>query len=223
MVTLAHRRRHFQIDPDTKFLLHCNGTDESTDFIDDSSYELTVTANGGAQIDTAQYKLGGASGLLNGSSAYLSLASSAVWVTTTCTIEAWIRLASASGYQTIIGRYQDTGNRWIWMWNGTGWDLPGAASSISDPISPETWQINTWHHVAYVLSEGTGYLYRDGTEIGSIASSIANITGELWIGKYGYPGDARYFNGHIDEVRWSSSVRYPTDFTPQTTEFSKYK
>ena len=48
----------------TKLLLHCNGTDGSTTFTDEIG--KTVTANGNAQIDTAQSKFGGASGLFDG-------------------------------------------------------------------------------------------------------------------------------------------------------------
>ena len=54
-------------------LLHCDGTDGSTSFIDSSSSGHTVTAVGNAQIDTAQYKFGGASALFDGSGDYLTV------------------------------------------------------------------------------------------------------------------------------------------------------
>ena len=41
------------IDSFTKLLLHCDGTDTSTTFIDDSDSSHSVTANGTAQIDIA--------------------------------------------------------------------------------------------------------------------------------------------------------------------------
>ncbi len=51
------------LDVNTKLLLHCNGTDGSTTFTDSETTPKTVTAQGSAQIDTAQSKFGGASGL----------------------------------------------------------------------------------------------------------------------------------------------------------------
>ena len=51
-------------DSYTVALLHFNGADASTTFIDESG--KTWTASGNAQIDTAQSKFGGASGLFDG-------------------------------------------------------------------------------------------------------------------------------------------------------------
>jgi len=66
------------IDKYTKIMLHNNGIDASTTFIDYSYSPKTVTANGNAQIDTAQKKFGTGSCLLDASSGtFLSLANSA--------------------------------------------------------------------------------------------------------------------------------------------------
>ncbi len=51
------------LDANTKLLLHCNGVDGSTTFTDSETTPKTVTVQGSAQIDTAQSKFGGASGL----------------------------------------------------------------------------------------------------------------------------------------------------------------
>jgi len=42
-------------------LLHCNGTNASTNFIDNSGSPKTVTANGNAQISTTQWRFGNSS------------------------------------------------------------------------------------------------------------------------------------------------------------------
>src|SRR3990167_4294419 len=57
-------------DSYTKFLAHTDGTDGSTTFTDEAG--IAITANGNAQIDTAQSKFGGASGLLDGTGDYLT-------------------------------------------------------------------------------------------------------------------------------------------------------
>jgi hypothetical protein len=51
------------LDSNTKLLLHMNGVDGSTTFTDSETTPKTVTVVGSTQIDTAQSKFGGASGL----------------------------------------------------------------------------------------------------------------------------------------------------------------
>lgn len=83
------------IDTYTKLLLHCDGTDGSTTFSDNGVTGHTVTANGNAQIDTAQSKFGNASGLFDGTGDYLTIPDHADWNfgTGNFTIDAWIRFA----------------------------------------------------------------------------------------------------------------------------------
>src|SRR3990167_5725818 len=64
-------------DSYTQLLLHCDGVDAATTFTDEIG--KAVTANGNAQIDTAQKKFGTASGLFDGTGDYLSLADSDDW------------------------------------------------------------------------------------------------------------------------------------------------
>ena len=54
------------LDANTDLYLRMNGIDASTTFSDEGTSGHTVTANGDAQIDTAQDKFGGASGLFDG-------------------------------------------------------------------------------------------------------------------------------------------------------------
>ena len=61
------------VDAATKLLLHCNDVpDASTTFTDDGVTGHTITANGNAQIDTADKKFGAASGLFDGTGDYLT-------------------------------------------------------------------------------------------------------------------------------------------------------
>ncbi len=77
----------------------------------------------------------------------------------------------------------------------------------SDNLTVNT---NTWYHVAVTWDRGTVKLYRDGTllktgTIGTAGSStLFNSTYPLRIG--GWDG-SHYFDGRIDEARWSSTVR----------------
>lgn len=64
----------------TKSLLHMNGVDASTTFTDTASGGThTWTASGNAQIDTAQSKFGGASGLFDGNGDYIWSADCPDW------------------------------------------------------------------------------------------------------------------------------------------------
>ena len=69
-------------DPDfasVVLLLHCNGADESTAFIDTSNSAHTITANGNAQVDTSEKKFGSGSLLLDGSNDSLSALDNIDW------------------------------------------------------------------------------------------------------------------------------------------------
>ena len=54
-------------------LLHMDGTNGSTLFVDSSQSPKSVTASGNAQISTTQSKFSGSSGLFDGSGDYLSI------------------------------------------------------------------------------------------------------------------------------------------------------
>src|SRR3989338_1134677 len=85
-------------DSYTKLVLHSNGTDGSTRFTD-SATNKTTTAYGNAQIDTAQSKFCGASGLFDGTGDYLTLADSDDWSfgTGNWTIDCWSRFNKLFG------------------------------------------------------------------------------------------------------------------------------
>ena len=84
-------------DVNTLLLLHCNGADTSTTFIDSSRSHKTVTPNGNSQIDTAQSKFGGASSLFDGTGDYLSVPDSEDWNfgTGSFTFDFWVRFNAA--------------------------------------------------------------------------------------------------------------------------------
>ncbi len=90
----------------TVLLLHADGSNGSTVFVDSGSNGKTVTAYGNAQISTAQSKFGGASAYFDGNGDYLSVPSSDDWSfgTEAFTMEAWIRLDDTSTYKSLVGR-----------------------------------------------------------------------------------------------------------------------
>jgi len=80
-------------------LLHCDGSNGSTTFTDNSPSPKTVTANGNASVSTAQSKFGGASAVFDGTGDYLSLDGSSGFAfgTGDFTIEFWLSPSVLNG------------------------------------------------------------------------------------------------------------------------------
>jgi hypothetical protein len=205
--------------------MKAEGTDTSTTFIDDSSYNHTLTAVNNVQIDTAQYKFGSSSALFDGSGDYISAPDHAGWDLSDAnsdqfTVEAWIRPAAGGG--TIAG--QDSGDgamSWLFGLSGTNlnfqWTHTGGYfdSSLQSRSSfPNSLSLSAWHHVA-VDKDATGKirLYIDGATVNAVSapanSAIFNASAILKIGSSPNLGD---FNGHIDELRITKGIaRYAAD------------
>lgn len=97
-------------DPDfanVSLLLHMDGTDGSSTFIDNSPNAFTVTAHSNAQIDTALSKFGGASGLFGGGTDHISVADNAAFAfgSGNFSIECFLYWpGTSSGFWGILGK-----------------------------------------------------------------------------------------------------------------------
>jgi hypothetical protein len=221
----------FTNDANTLMLLHMDGADGSTTFLDDCGRQkVGVTALGNAQIDTAQYKFGGSSLAIDGTADYLKIASSDTFNfgTDNFTVEFWVRPTSIPGDRYVIG--SSTGS----FGSGSlGLGTAGSGTAVlrfyvndsgGDIVADSsTMSLNTWYHYALVRSGTTFTLYRDGTSVdtGTYAGSINfSNTGGLIIGQAAWVLTGSYgLPGHIDELRISNTARYTTTFTPDTTPF----
>jgi hypothetical protein len=183
-------------------LLHFDGADASTTFTD--VIGKTWTANGNAQLDTAQFKYGTASLLLDGTGDYLLGQSSADWAfgTGDFTVEAWVRFNSIAATQSTTGpnlRFLTLGDSGIYAFS---W-------------SPST---NTWYHVEVTRSGTNLRAFINGTQIGTTQTDSSNMASSdaLEIGKVGGLG-AQYVNGWIDDSRITKGVaRHTANFTAPT-------
>ena len=194
------------VDPNfasVSLLLHMDGTNSSTTFTDNSSGALSITANGNAQISTAQSKYGGASGLFDGTGDFLSVPSIAIGSSTDCTFECWFYRI---GGQALIGDPGAVGNQQLLtvlngklyaFWNGN--EVEGG--TVTD---------NTWHHAAITRSSGTIRLFFNGT---LVASSAGNTTA-FSVTRIGMCINRTDWNGYIDDLRITVGVaRYTASFT----------
>jgi hypothetical protein len=199
-------------------LLNGNGTNGSTTFTDSSSNNHTITANGNAQISTAQSKFGGASMYFDGSGDYLVLPddqNSFNFGTSDFTLECWIYPTG-----TITGNlFSQRGSGMSWRYRiefqgidffyGNG--LDGSTPNSSVPL-------NTWSHVALTRNGNTFTIWVNGQ---SSATNTITASMNYAIPRIGtsiiYPNEA--FKGYIDDFRITKGVaRYTSNFTPPTAQ-----
>lgn len=212
-------------------ILNFEAADATTTMVDD--FGNTWTANGNAQIDTAQFKFGTASLLLDGTGDYLTNTSITTLGDGSWTIEGFFRWATlpagtneqtlfdfgqtASRFGAMLTLYWNSGTPQLYLRlssNGTGVDIANAGANIgSTPVT------GTWYHVALVYDALAGkyFTYWNGTKIGEVtsASRICALTRNY----LGHDGDGSLgdMNGWVDGFRvLRGACLYPngTTFTP---------
>jgi len=205
-----------------KLLLHMNGTDGSTTFTDSSSSAHTVTAFGNAQIDTAQSKYGGASGLFDGSGDYCSVASSADFGMgdSDYTIEGWIYQGNETTTRCIFDNRELGQGIAIYSSVGGGLENKLVVANNADIIGSSTpsFPTNTWSHWAVTRESGTLRGFIDGVEVINVvdsrtyASSTTVYLGANYIA-------SQNISGWVDDYRITKGVaRYTANFTPPTAQ-----
>lgn len=203
-------------------LLHMNGSNASTTFTDVTG--KSWTANGNAQISTAQSQWGGASGLFDGTGDYITTASHADFGMGTgdYTLELWVNpsvvtgdhcvLDLRSGSATGIAIYTSLSsfsNRW------------GAADNSNAIGGGANLASSAWTHIALVRQGTTIRFYTNGVQSGTSADSrtyASSVTARIGTD---YTGGGGY-NGYADDVRITKGVcRYPngTTFSVPTAAF----
>ncbi len=209
-------------------LLGFEGADGSTTFTDESGTPKTQSGAGGnAQIDTAEFKYGSASGLFDGTGDNVYYPDDAVYTLGTAdfTVEAWVKFNSLSGNQVLIAHQGSlAANRaWQWFFNAANQARFDMNNSIAVTFA---WARTTgvWYHVALCRSGTNLRFFVDGVQTGSTyniaATSIIDPSASLSIGSNSSP--ANYFNGWVDELRFTVGVaRYTSNFTPPAAAFPR--
>jgi len=219
--SVTQRLEQFTLDSDTVSLVHFDNN------VTDDNSNITWT-NNNVSFNNTTKKLGTHSGYFNGSNGYLQddTGNSQFYTTGDFTIESWFYLTSSSGNNQIFeindgtsgkqgvlfGYYQGGDSRYVVYgnWNGSSWDINGENFHTGN----NSVSLNTWHHLALTRQGSTTRLYLDGVQVDTTTTSwslrndthIVNIGGKV----HGY------FNGYLDEFRFSHVNRYPdgTTFTP---------
>lgn len=220
------------VDPyfaNVELLLHMNGTNGSTSFIDSSIIQHSVIAFGAAKVMTASAKFGTGGLLIGGLGDYITAPANAAFAfgTGDFTVEFWIK-TSDSGESVIIDQFSSgsTFSSWqlsvksgVLSWyrrlvGGSSSYLLTGSTTISD---------NAWHHIAVTRASNTLRFFVDGVANGSVTDSADYATSvvTLGIGAQVYSRNSAYdLAASLDDIRITKGVaRYTAAFAPPTEAF----
>jgi len=204
------------IDANAFLVLHGNGTSGSTTFTDSSQYNRTATAQGNAQLSTAQLKFGSASLVLDGAGDGLKYTSFPALGTGNFTIDFWLRFNTHSDEKTLFKTPGTNELQFNWHTvSGGRWDLAVGGTTLSVNVASVT---GSWMHIAMVRNGSTVAVYKDGVSQGSFTASGNVSQNDLWLGLH----NTGIFSvdGWIDEFRVSDVARWTANFTPPSAEYS---
>jgi hypothetical protein len=199
-------------------LLHMDGNEGGTKFIDSSLLARTITSSGSVQIVTTPSKFSQAAWFSGG---YLSASAvGPVIGTSDFTAEAWIRPSLLSGYRTIIALNTNNSYEYnIYISSGVAiiWIDDGERCSSSAILA------DTWYHIAVTRTNGVVRLFVNGVKsISDYTNGDSIPTQATRIGANGRNTPSEIFQGYIDDVRVTPGIsRYQSNFTPPTAPFTE--
>jgi len=201
-------------------------TCQSNRFVDNSTNNFAITATGTPKVQafqpfspTASYTtaLYGGSGYFNGSTDYLSNASSSAFTfgTADFTVEYWVYCPSLPGPFTILCG----GNASSATDIGFGFNpsSPYCTHNANWPVYTTTaMPTNAWTHLAFTRTSGTWKLYMNGVDVTTGSQSNPNVT-TATLGIGATSGGTSKFIGYICNLRVVKGVAvYTGAFTPPT-------
>lgn len=202
----------------TKFLMHFNGTNNSTAFVDECGN--VITRDGTPVISTTRSKFGNGSGSF--SDQVLNIQSPII-LSEDYTIEGWFYRTSLQGsYLPLISGNDGSYNFPLIIDYDSGYSQNSIGMYLQNGIAfggaPGGFQLNRWHHVASTRKGGTYRLFVDGGLKYSKDDSIIDVIIDR-IGGWSASG-FRLF-GYLDEVRVvDKAALYTTSFTVPTMPFT---
>ena len=188
-------------------LLHCDGTNGSTSFPDNSPSPKTITANGNASVDTSIYKYGTGSLKCDGNGDYLSVPANNAFNfgTGDFTIEFWVNF-QGSGQQYMMD-YSQLNTSVIFIQPSNGQMFVYNGSFIIN-VTTGALNLNQWYYIALTRSGGTWTLYKDAVSVGQAtgqtAATFGSSTYNLYWGIAGNGGLSSF--AHFDEIRITKGV-----------------
>lgn len=215
-------------DPDrfygnNSLLMHFEGTDGGTSFVDSSSYVHTATRVGTPTTVTAQKVFDQTSGLFNGTTDYLTFPNHIAFqfgavdfcIQTRVRFAGWPVVNNGAYKFNLVGKDVNAVNGREFQFGvaGTAASLTSVyfqgfstdAASVTASAS-FNFQLNTWYAITVVRIGGFLYLLVNGILLNpagtAIAGALQATTTTLRVGGLAYGGGTDYFlNGHLEELR----------------------
>ena len=209
-------------------LLHMDGADLGTSFLDSSSVPKNVIANGGATTSTTVSKFGGASLKTQGGGKWLTTPHTAALDLSTgdFTIEMWVYPQSAVGAYVLYNKALSTGYYAHLLFIDTASHLnlrafDGGTTQIVNLVGTTAVTTNAWHHIAATRSGSTFTTWVDGVSQGTATSTAALRSNSSEVVSIAAYSDGSYaFDGWIDDLRVTKGVaRYTGPFTVPSAAF----
>jgi hypothetical protein len=209
-------------------LLTCQGNR----FFDASSNALAITVNGSpsvqgfspfAPLTVYNPATNGGSGYFDGTGDYLTVpTNNAFNFTGDATCECWIYPNALSNNSQLFGFNDGVGDlKWIGVLLNSNGAVSGAATAGSGgsfTSAAGVVIIGRWHHIAWVKNGATVYLYVNGVQVASTASSnvYAYQASPLIVGRLD-GSNSLCFNGIMTDLRIvNGTAVYTSAFTPPT-------
>jgi hypothetical protein len=208
----------------TVSLLTC----KSNSLSDVSTNAFSLTLGGAPSVQkfspfspTAAYSTStiGGTGYFNGSTDYVSSATSSVLSLGTgdFTIEAWVYLTSLTNSRPISQGTHSAGEFLFLIYSTGGFDFTGAVSPVIPSGAAGTFVANTWQHIAICRSGTTITAYVNGVSKSS-GTSAYNFSATTAVYAGGNPTTpSQYLTGYMSNYRIvKGTAVYTAAFTPPT-------
>lgn len=214
----------------TSFLSHFDGANNGVNnaFDDGSANNYTVTAAGNiTQGSFGPFARPDGEWAVNlGSSTNTLRAVGAGDISGDFTVETWVFMNNDNGNYIHL-TYNSGGIVNVFnVYNGSVQNFLFGTSSTAGQTTLEfndtTWDAGVWTHLAMVRSSGTLKIYVNGVADATTSTAVSgNLTDLEYIGTgRSFTSDARIFDGKVSNVRFSSTARYTSNFTPPTAPFA---
>jgi hypothetical protein len=146
-------------------------------------------------------------------------------VDTTFTFDCWVR-CDTTAQMFIAGRMTNNlGSNRGWSLLSTGEDfqfqIHNSSGTRTDLSAGITLSTATWYHVQCSYDNTTMRLFVDGTmSTNAVSNGLDNDGASFYIGVDAYGTLQWYFDGYIDEARYSDNVRNTSNFTAPTAAYT---
>lgn len=215
-------------DAFTKILLHMDGANGGTTFIDSNAGGSARSWSPSSAITTTSTAVFDQS--MGTSSGYITTADSADFTlgSSNWTVDFWVNRNGTSGQMPLFGQ-TDSANSTP-STSILGWFLTGGQFEIQAFSGITRFATNTattfsdsaWRHVAVVRSGSTLMVFVNGSLEGSTSIGVAiNDSANSWsVGRWGDNPSHGQFSGYIDEFRLSVGIaRWTANFTPPNAPY----